>query len=132
MRWLDELHLKYPFLGARRLRDELNKRGRLVNRKRVTRLMRVMGLEALYPKKRTSKPNALHRRLPYRLKGLAITRPNRIWPSGTLIWATDVTVVPMAHGFLYLVVVIDWACRAFLETVQTPMPTSVWRPWRRR
>jgi putative transposase len=78
MRLLDELHLKYPFLGSRRLRDELNKRGHLINRKRVTRLMRLMGLEALYPKKRTSQPNAAHRRFPYLLKGLAITRPNPV------------------------------------------------------
>jgi len=108
MRLLDELHLKYPFMGSRRLRDELNKRGHLINRKRVTRLMRVMGLEALYPKKRTSKPNALHRRFPYLLKGLVIERPNQVW-------ATDVTYVPMAHGFLYLVAVIDWASRAVLS-----------------
>lgn len=108
MRLLDELHLKYPFMGSRRLRDELNKRGHLINRKRVTRLMRLMGLEALYPKKRTSQPNAAHRRFPYLLKGVAITRPNQVW-------ATDVTYVPMAHGFLYLVAVIDWANRAVLS-----------------
>lgn len=107
MRLLDELHLKYPFMGSRRLRDELKKRGHVINRKRVQRLMRVMGLEALYPRKRTSDPNKAHRRFPYLLKGLAIERPNHVW-------ATDVTYVPMARGFLYLVAIMDWASRAVL------------------
>lgn len=107
MRTLDELHLRYPFMGSRRLRDELKKLGQVVNRKRVQRLMRLMGLEALYPKKRTSDPAKAHRRFPYLLKGLVIDRPHQAW-------AADVTYIPMARGFLYLVAIIDWASRAVL------------------
>ncbi len=108
MRLLDELHLKYPFMGSRRLKDELTKLGTRINRKRVQRLMRLMGLEALYPKQRTSLPNATHRRFPYLLKGLAIEHPNHVW-------ATDITYVPMARGFLYLIAIIDWSSRAVLS-----------------
>jgi putative transposase len=108
MRLLDELHLKYPFMGSRRLRDELHKLGQRVNRKRVQRLMQIMGIEALYPKKRTSEPNRAHRVFPYLLKGLTIDRPNQVW-------ATDITYIPMRRGFLYLVAIIDWASRAVLS-----------------
>jgi len=108
MRLLDELHLKYPFMGSRRLKDELTKLGTRINRKRVQRLMRLMGLEALYPKQRTSDPNNAHRRFPYLLKGLAIEHPNHVW-------ATDITYVPMARGFLYLIAIIDWSSRAVLS-----------------
>jgi putative transposase len=79
MRLLDELHLKYPFMGSRRLRDELGKLGRTVNRKRVQRLMQIMGLQALYPRKRMSLPNRVHRVFPYLLRNLAIDRPNPVW-----------------------------------------------------
>lgn len=89
MRALDELHLRYPFMGSRRLRDELHKLGSRVNRKRVQRLMAVMGLEALYPKKRTSEPNRAHRVFPYLLKGLVIECPNRVW-------AADISVLQQA------------------------------------
>jgi len=108
MRVLDELHLKYPFMGSRRLRDEFGKRGVTVNRKRVQRLMRLMGLEALYPRKRTSLPNKAHRVFPYLLRDLVIDRPNQVW-------ATDITYIPMARGFLYLVAIVDWASRAVLS-----------------
>lgn len=108
MRTLDELHLRYPFMGSRRLRDELAKRGRIVNRKRVQRLMQIMGLEALYPRKRTSIPNRAHRVFPYLLRRLTIDRPNQVW-------AADITYIPMARGFLYLVAIIDWASRAVLS-----------------
>jgi len=108
MRVLDERHLKYPFMGSRRLRDELGKLGYTVNRKRIQRLMRLMGLEALYPRKRTSIPNKAHRVFPYLLRGLAIDRPNQVW-------ATDITYIPMARGFLYLVAIVDWASRAVLS-----------------
>lgn len=107
MRALDELHLTYPFMGSRRLKDELGKLGHAVNRKRVQRLMRLMGLEALYPRPRTSAPGKAHRRFPYLLSGLAIRRPNQVW-------ATDITYIPMARGFLYLVAIVDWASRAVL------------------
>ncbi len=108
MRILDELHLKYPFMGSRRLRDELAKRGHPINRKRVQRLMRLMGLEALYPKKRTSVPHPAHRVFPYLLRHLAVDRPNQVW-------AADITYIPMARGFLYLVAIVDWASRAVLS-----------------
>ena len=108
MRLLDELHLKYPFMGSRRLRDELGKLGATVNRKRVQRLMRRMGLEALYPRKRTSLPNKAHRVFPYLLRDLAIDRPNQVW-------ATDITYIPMRRGFLYLVAIVDCASRAVLS-----------------
>lgn len=107
MRLLDELHLKYPFMGSRRLRDAIGKLGRRVNRKRVQRLMQIMGLEALYPKKRTSDPHKAHRVFPYLLRNLAIERANQVW-------AADITYLPMRRGFLYLVAIIDWASRAVL------------------
>ncbi len=86
---------------------ELNKEGRGVNRKRVQRLMRVMGIEALVPRPGTSKPAPGHKIYPYLLRGLAIAEPNHVW-------AADITYVPMACGFLYLVAIIDWASRAVL------------------
>jgi putative transposase len=107
MRRIDELHLELPFYGARRMMFELNKEGRGVNRKRVRRLMRVMGIEALVPRPGTSKAAPGHRIYPYLLRGLAITEPNHVW-------ASDITYIPMAHGFLYLVAIIDWASRAVL------------------
>ena len=118
MRLLDELHLKYPFMGSRRLRDELKKLGVIANRKRVQRLMRLMGLEALYPRKRTSVPNKAHRVFPYLLRDLLIDRPNQVW-------ATDITYIPMRRGFLYLVAIVDWASRAVLSwRLSTTMETD--------
>jgi putative transposase len=107
MRRIDELHLELPFYGSRRMMFELNKEGRGVNRKRVQRLMRVMGIEALVPRPGTSKAAPGHKIYPYLLRGLAITEPNHVW-------ASDITYIPMAHGFLYLVAIIDWASRAVL------------------
>ena len=107
MRRIDELHLELPFYGSRRMMFELNKEGRGVNRKRVQRLMRVMGIEALVPRPGTSKPAPGHKIYPYLLRGVAITEPNHVW-------AADITYIPMAHGFLYLVAIIDWASRAVL------------------
>ena len=100
MRRIDELHLELPFYGSRRMMFELNKEGRGVNRKRVQRLMRVMGIEALVPRPGTSKAAPGHKIYPYLLRGLAITEPNHVW-------ASDITYIPtyipVAHGFLYLV-----------------------------
>jgi putative transposase len=97
---------------------ELNKEGRGVNRKRVQRLMRVMGIEALVPRPGTSKAALGHKIYPYLLRGLAITEPNHVW-------AADMTYVPMAHGFLYLVAIIDWASRAVLAwRLSNTMDTS--------
>jgi putative transposase len=107
MRRIDELHLELPFDGSRRMTFELNKEGRGVNRKRVQRLMRVMGIEALVPRPGTSKPAPGHKIYPYLLRGLAIAEPNHVW-------AADITYIPMAQGFLYLVAIIDWASRAVL------------------
>jgi putative transposase len=107
MRRIDELHLELPFYGSRRMRFELNKEGRGVNRKRVQRLMRVMGIEALVPRPGTSKPAPGHKIYPYLLRGMTIIEPNHVW-------AADITYIPMARGFLYLVAIIDWASRAVL------------------
>jgi putative transposase len=107
MRRIDELHLELPFYGSRRMTFELNSEGRGVNRKRVRRLMRVMGIEALVPRPGTSKAAPGHKIYPYLLRGLAISEPNHVW-------ACDITYVPMARGFHYLVAIIDWASRAVL------------------
>jgi len=107
MRRIDELYLEKPFYGSRRMTFELNEEGRGVNRKRVQRLMRLMGLEALVPRPGTSKAAPENKIYPYLLRDLTITEPNHVW-------ASDITYIPMAHGFLYLVAVIDWASRAVL------------------
>jgi len=108
MRLIDEIHLQYPFYGSRRLCDELKDRGQTVNRKRVQRLMRLMGLQALYPRRRTSHPGKGHKIYPYLLRGLPIERANHVW-------ATDITYIPMAKGFMYLVAIIDWYSRRVLS-----------------
>ena len=108
MRRIDELHLELPFYGSRRMAFELNRERRGVNRKRVRRLMRVMGTEALAPRPGTSKAAPGHKIYPYLLRGLAITQPNHVW-------ACDITYIPMANGFLYLVAIMDWASRAVLS-----------------
>ncbi len=109
MRLIDEIHLRLPFYGGRRIRDELETQGHgLVNRKRIQRLMRQMGLRALYPTPRTSKPGKDHKIYPYRLKGLSIDRPNQVW-------ASDICYLPMAKGFMYLVAIMDWATRRVLS-----------------
>ena len=107
MRRIDVLHLELPFYGSRRMMFELNKDGPAVNRKRVQRLMRMMGIVALVPRPGTSKPAPGHRIYPYLLRGMTITEPNHVW-------AADITYIPMERGFLYLVAVIDWASRAVL------------------
>jgi putative transposase len=107
MRRIDELHLELPFYGSRRMTFALDAEGYTINRKRVQRLMRVMGIEALVPRPGTSKPAPGHKIHPYLLRGLTIAEPNHVW-------AADITYIPMARGFLYLVAVIDWASRAVL------------------
>lgn len=107
MRRIDEIHLKLPFLGSRRVVDQLADQGITVNRKHVQRLMRIMGLVALYPKRATSKPAPGHKTWPYLLKDLTIDRPNQVW-------ATDVTYLPMKDGWLYLVAIMDWYSRKVL------------------
>ena len=107
MRRIDEMHLKRPFYGSRRIRDWLQDEGFAVNRKRVQRLMRQMGIAALYPKANTSRPGKGHKIYPYLLKGLEIDRPNQVW-------ATDICYVPMARGFVYVVAIMDWFSRKVL------------------
>jgi len=108
MRHIDEIHLRLPFLGSRRIVDELQALGFEVNRKRVQRLMRRMGLQALYPRRRTSQPGTGHTVYPYLLRGLSIERPNQVW-------AADVSYIPMAKGFMYLVAIMDWHSRRVLS-----------------
>jgi putative transposase len=108
MRRIDEMHLKRPFYGSRRIRDWLWEEGYDINRKRVQRLMRQMGITALYPKKGTSRPGKGHKIYPYLLKGLEINRPGQVYCS-------DITYIPMARGFVYLVVIMDWFSRKVLS-----------------
>jgi putative transposase len=104
MRLIDEQYLRTPFFGSRQMTLWFRRRGRVINRKRVQRLMRVMGLESIAPKPRTTIPALSHQVYPYLLKGLEITRPNQVW-------GTDITYVPLAQGFLYLVAILDWYSR---------------------
>lgn len=102
MRRIDEQYLQTPFYGSRKLADVLG-----VNRKRVQRLMRIMGLEAIYPKRRTTWPGAGHKIYPYLLRNVDVVRPDQVW-------STDITYIPLRHGFLYLVAVLDWFSRYVL------------------
>ena len=118
MRWLDELFLAWPFLGSRRMTAMLRAEGHAVNRKRVQRLMRRMGIAALGPKPRTTKPAPGHKIFPYLLRDLTIDRPNQVW-------AADITYIPIGLGFLYLVAIMDWASRAVLTwRLSNTMDTS--------
>ena len=107
MRRMDELHLELPFAGSRMLRDLLAAEGRPCGRRHVTTLMRRMGLETMYRRPSTTRPAAGHKVYPYLLRGLAIDRPNQVW-------ATDITYIPMARGFVYLTAVMDWFARRIL------------------
>jgi putative transposase len=107
MRYIDEIHLKYPFWGSRNIRDELCARGHKVGRGHVSTLMKKMGISALYRKPNLSKPHPQHKIYPYLLRGKEITRANHVW-------ATDITYLPMARGFCYLTVIMDWASRKVL------------------
>jgi len=108
MRRIDALFTERPFFGARRIARTLTDEGWPLNRKRARRLMRLMGIEALGPKPRTSQPAPGHKIYPYLLRGLTIDRSNQVW-------AADITYIPIGRGFLYLVAVIDWASRAVLS-----------------
>lgn len=107
MRRIDELHLNYPFAGARMLRDMLNRESIPIGRKHVSTLMGKMGIAAIYRKRNTSAPHPKHPVYPYLLKNLTIDRPNHVW-------ATDITYIPMKRGFVYLVAILDWATRKVL------------------
>ncbi len=104
MRRIDEQYTACPFYGSRRMTAWLDQQGEEVNRKRVQRLMRIMGLEAIYPKPRLSTAGRGHKIYPYLLRGVKIERPDQIW-------STDITYMPMTAGFMYLAAVIDWYSR---------------------
>lgn len=107
MRHIDEIHLKYPFWGSRSIRDELRGRGYKVGRGHVSTLMKRMGITALYRKPKLSKPHPEHKIYPYLLQGMEIRRANQVW-------AADITYLPMARGFCYLVAIMDWGSRKVL------------------
>jgi putative transposase len=107
MRRIDALFMKYPFYGSRQMVRQLRREGIRVGRHRVRRLMRLMGLAAIYQAPRTSDPHPEHRVYPYLLKGMVIDRPNQVW-------CADITYIPVQHGFLYLVAIMDWATRHVL------------------
>ncbi len=107
MRLIDEQYLKTPFYGWPRMTAHLRRQGYAVNHKRIQRLMQKMGIQAIYPKPKTSGAAPGHKVYPYLLRNLAITRPNQVWSS-------DITYIPLAQGFMYLVAVIDWYSRYVL------------------
>lgn len=107
MRRIDEQYLKTPFYGSRRMTVWLTQQGFAVNRKRVQRLMRLMDIEAVYPRPRTTESAAEHRKFPYLLRDRRITKPDEVW-------AADITYIPMASGYMYLAAVIDWYSRYVL------------------
>jgi putative transposase len=108
MKLIDRCHTELPFYGSRRIVDWLGDEGHPANRKRVQRLMRTMGIVAIYPKKNLSQANQAHHVYPYLLRHLKIDRPNQVW-------ATDITYIPMARGFVYLMAVMDWYSRRVLS-----------------
>ena len=107
MRRIDELHLEYPFMGSRMLRDMLRREGMEIGRRHVATLMRRMGIEAIYRRPNTSKPAPGHKIYPYLLRRLKVDHPNQVW-------AMDITYIPMARGFVYLAAVVDWFSRRVL------------------
>ena len=107
MRRIDELYLRYPFYGSRQMVRHLAREGVTVGRHRVRRLMKLLGLEAIYRKPRTTVANPDHRVYPYLLRGLTIERPNHVW-------SCDISYIPVQGGFLYLVAIMDWASRRVL------------------
>jgi len=118
MRRLDRLHLEFPFAGSRMLRGLLAAEGCKIGRRHVKTLMRRMGIEALYRRPRTSNLEPRHKVYPYLLRGIVIERPNTVW-------AMNITYIPMARGFVYLAVVLDWSAVACCHGAYRS-------PWRRR
>jgi putative transposase len=108
MKAIDKVFTQYPFFGSRQIVTWLARDGIKVGRHRVRRLMRLMGLEAVYRRPKTSRPHPAHPIYPYLLKGMAITRPNQVWCS-------DITFIPVSRGYLYLVAIMDWATRKVLS-----------------
>jgi len=108
MNAIDKVYTKYPYYGARRISREMRNRGFNIGRKRVRRLMRIMGIQAIYQKPNTSKPNPEHKVYPYLLKGMVINKPNQVW-------CTDITYIRLAHGWGYLMAVMDWHSRRVIS-----------------
>ena len=108
MRLIDEQYLKTPFCGSRGMRDHLRRMGYEVNRKRIKRLMGLMGLQAIYPKPKTSGSHPSHKVYPYLLKDMTIDQPNQVW-------SADITYIPMNQGHMYLVAIMDWHSRKVLS-----------------
>jgi len=108
MRLIDRQYMETPFYGIRRMTAWLNREGYGVNHKRIARLMRIMGIEAIYPKPKLSVGNSEHKIYPYLLRGVEIVEPNQVW-------STDITYIPMQRGFVYLVAVMDWYSRYVLS-----------------
>jgi putative transposase len=120
MRRVDELHLNYPFASSRMLRDLLAFEGIKVGRLHVATLMKRMAIEAIYRKPNTSKPAPGYKIYPYLLRNLPVTKPDQVW-------ATDITYIPMAHGFVYLVAVVDWFSRRVLAwRISISMEANFW------
>ena len=117
MRRIDELHLELPFAGSRMLRDLLNSEAIVIGREHVRTLMRRMGITAIYQRPKTTRRHAAHPVFPYLLRTLTVTRPNHVW-------AADITYIPMARGFVYLVAIMDWASRKVLTWRLSPTLTS--------
>ena len=108
MKVIDEIYTRFPFFGSRKIRDSLNRRDYEVNRKRIQRLMRLMGLASVAPVKKTTLPNRANKTFPYLLNNLGINWANQVWCS-------DITYIRLAHGFVYLTVVMDWYSRHVLS-----------------
>lgn len=108
MKMIDRAHLKYPFYGSRRIRNELEDQGVHLNRKHVQRLMRVMGLSVIYSRPKTTLFNKAHQIYPYLLRNKVINRSNQVW-------ASDIIYIPMSRGFVYLVAIMDWYSRKVLS-----------------
>lgn len=108
MRLIDEQYLETPWYGARQMARHFRRQGHGVNRKRIGRLMRLMGISAIYQKPNTSKPQPQHKIYPYLLRGMTIDRPNQVW-------CADISYIPMRRGFLYLVAIMDWSTRKVMS-----------------
>jgi putative transposase len=108
MKIIDTEYMKRPTNGSRSMKNYLDRQGHVVNRKRVQRLMRLMGLEAILPKPNTSKPHPEHRVFPYLLRGMDINRPD-------MVWAADITYIRLRRGYMYLVAIMDWCSRKVLS-----------------
>ncbi len=107
MRLIDKAYTKWPFYGRRKMTAWLRRQGYEINPKRVGRLMKLMGLAAIYPKPKTSQRHPEHKIYPYLLRNVTIERPNQVW-------SADITYIPLAHGFMYLVAILDWYSRYVL------------------